>query len=135
MGGPAWSSWLVGRCPAWIPTASCSKRSAIVRSSSFALPLFCSPYSQVLLTGHPIRVRKRKAVVKHMFRCSGDVMWFKPAELTTKTGLVGHIREAVGTHGLMKVVFNQHVKQNDTVCLSLYKRVYPKLLNDACHVL
>jgi pre-rRNA-processing protein TSR1 len=87
---------------------------------------------KVIMTGYPIRVRKRKAVVKHMFRCSGDVLWFKPAELTTKCGLVGHIREPVGTHGLMKVIFNQHVKQNDTVCLSLYKRVYPKMMDDKC---
>lgn len=30
----------------------------------------------------------------------------------------------------MKVRFNKVVKQNDTICLPLYKRVYPKLLQD-----
>jgi 40S ribosome biogenesis protein Tsr1 and BMS1 C-terminal len=80
------------------------------------------------------RVRKRRAVVKHMFNFQEDIKWFKPAELTTKYGLSGHIKEPVGTHGLMKVIFNKHVKQNDTVCLPLYKRVYPKLDGDRIRV-
>lgn len=83
---------------------------------------------KIVLTGYPIRVRKRKAVVKHMFHRPDDVKWFKPAELVTKYGLTGHIKEPVGTHGLMKVIFNKAVKQNDTVCLNLYKRVYPKMV-------
>lgn len=83
---------------------------------------------KIVLTGYPIRVRKRKAVVKHMFHMPQDVKWFKPAELVTKYGLTGHIKEPVGTHGLMKVIFNKAVKQNDTVCLNLYKRVYPKMV-------
>ena len=36
---------------------------------------------QVILTGHPIRVRKKFAVVKHMFYDPMDVRWFKPAEM------------------------------------------------------
>lgn len=83
---------------------------------------------KIVLTGYPIRVRKRKAVIKHMFHRPEDVKWFKPAELVTKYGLTGHIKEPVGTHGLMKVTFNKAVKQNDTVCLNLYKRVYPKMV-------
>jgi pre-rRNA-processing protein TSR1 len=54
------------------------------------------------------------------------VRWFKPAELVTKFGLRGHIKEPVGTHGLLKVSFSAPIKQNDTVMLILYKRVYPK---------
>lgn len=45
----------------------------------------------------------------------------------TKHGLRGHIKEPVGTHGLLKAVFSAPIKQNDTVMLILYKRVYPKL--------
>ncbi|CAM9851335.1 unnamed protein product, partial [Choristocarpus tenellus] len=90
---------------------------------------------KIVLTGYPIRVRKRKAVIKYMFNGPEDVRWFKPAELTTKYGLTGHIKEPVGTHGLMKVIFNKAVMQNDTVCLNLYKRVYPKMDEDRVEVL
>jgi pre-rRNA-processing protein TSR1 len=54
------------------------------------------------------------------------VRWFKPAELTTKHGLRGNITDSVGTHGLFKAQFNAPIKQNDTVMLVLYKRVFPK---------
>ncbi|CAM9706030.1 unnamed protein product [Chrysoparadoxa australica] len=91
---------------------------------------------RIMLTGsNPIRVHKRKAVVKHMFNFVEDILWFKPAELTSKYGLTGHIREPVGTHGLMKVNFNKAIKQNDTVCLNLYKRVYPKMDSTKLEVL
>ena len=53
-------------------------------------------------------------------------MWFRPAELTTKHGLSGHIVCPVGTHGLFKVNFGRAVQGHDTVCLNLYKRIYPK---------
>mmetsp|Transcript_15065 Transcript_15065/g.25107 ORF Transcript_15065/g.25107 Transcript_15065/m.25107 type:complete len:780 (-) Transcript_15065:312-2651(-) len=82
---------------------------------------------KVVLTGFPIRVRKKFAVVKHLFYDPQDVRWFKPAELATKWGLRGHIKEPVGTHGLLKAQFSGPIKQNDTVMLVLYKRVYPKL--------
>lgn len=52
--------------------------------------------------------------------------WFKPAELATKFGLRGHIKEPIGTHGALKAVFSAPIKQNDTVMLVLFKRVYPK---------
>ncbi len=81
---------------------------------------------KVILTGLPIRVRSRAAVVKHLFYDTQDVRWFKPAELVTKHGLRGHIKEPVGTHGLLKALFSGPISQNDTVMLILYKRVYPK---------
>ena len=81
---------------------------------------------RIVLTGYPVRVHKRHATVKYMFYNPDDVKWFKPAGLITKHGLQGNIIESVGEHGTMKCLFNAPIKQHDTVCLPLYKRVYPK---------
>ena len=89
---------------------------------------------KVVLTGLPIRVRKRLAVIKHLFYNTNDVRWFKPAELTTKHGLRGHIKEPVGTHGLFKCLFSAPITQNDTIMLVLFKRVYPKMVDNKVEV-
>lgn len=86
---------------------------------------------RIIMTGFPTRVHKRHATVKYMFYNPEDVKWFKPAGLTTKHGLQGHIIESVGDHGTMKCLFNQPIKQHDTVCLPLYKRIYPKFAPQA----
>jgi pre-rRNA-processing protein TSR1 len=80
---------------------------------------------RITLTGYPLKVHKKKAVVRYMFFNPKDVKYFKPVELTTKFGLRGHIKDSLGTHGLMKCQFNDFMKQNDTVCMPLYKRIYP----------
>lgn len=82
---------------------------------------------RIILTGYPTRVHKRHATVKYMFYNPDDVRWFMPAGLTTKHGLQGNIVQSVGDHGVMKCLFNAPIKQHDTVCLALYKRIYPKL--------
>lgn len=81
-----------------------------------------------VLTGVPVKVKCRKAVIRYMFHYPSDIQWFLPIGLTTKHGLTGHIKESLGTHGDFKAVFSKPVQQHDTVCLQLYKRVYPKLL-------
>jgi pre-rRNA-processing protein TSR1 len=53
---------------------------------------------KIMLYDNPIRVRKRTAVVRHMFYDPVDVKWFQPAELTMLLGLRGHIKEFVWTH-------------------------------------
>lgn len=84
---------------------------------------------RIVLTGYPVRVHKRFATVKYMFYDPEDVKWFKPADIVTKHGLNGKIQESVGEHGTMKCLFNAPIKQHDTVCLPLYKRVYPKFVD------
>eukprot|EP00698_Gefionella_okellyi_P018483 TRINITY_DN5542_c0_g1_i1.p1 TRINITY_DN5542_c0_g1~~TRINITY_DN5542_c0_g1_i1.p1 ORF type:complete len:816 (-),score=150.03 TRINITY_DN5542_c0_g1_i1:83-2530(-) len=79
-----------------------------------------------VLSGFPYKVHKRYAVVRYMFWNADDVRWFKPIELWTKHGLRGYIREPRGEKGYMKCTFDRPIKANDSVCMSLYKRVYPK---------
>jgi len=80
---------------------------------------------RAILTGYPISVRTRFAVVRYMMFNPDDVRWFKPVQLWTKRGLKGQIKEPRGTKGYLKAVFDNPIKQNDTVCMSLYKRQYP----------
>ncbi|KAJ4702261.1 pre-rRNA-processing protein TSR1-like [Melia azedarach] len=81
---------------------------------------------KIILTGYPQRVSKKKATVRYMFHNPEDVRWFKPVEVWTKCGRRGRIKEPVGTHGALKCVFNGVLQQHDTVCMSLFKRAYPK---------
>jgi pre-rRNA-processing protein TSR1 len=65
-----------------------------------------------------------------MFHNPDDIRWFKPVELWTKSGRRGRITEPLGTHGAFKARFDGPVTQQDAVCLSLYKRAYPKWPQD-----
>lgn len=81
---------------------------------------------KIVLSGYPVKVHKRKAVVRWMFHEPADVRWFRPVELWSKGGRRGRIREPVGTHGAMKCIFDGQMSQADGVCMSLYKRAAPK---------
>ncbi|KAH9632523.1 hypothetical protein HF086_004538 [Spodoptera exigua] len=80
------------------------------------------------------KVHKKSAVIRFMFFNRDDVIYFKPCKLRTKYGRTGHIKEALGTHGHMKCVFDGQLKSQDTVLLNLYKRMFPKWTYENCIV-
>ncbi|BFZ06780.1 hypothetical protein BsWGS_09819 [Bradybaena similaris] len=79
--------------------------------------LVASMYAPIMFAPAPVLVFRENVVE--------DVEYYKPVELRTKWGKRGHIRQALGTHGHMKCTFNGQLRSEDTITMSLYKRVFP----------
>jgi pre-rRNA-processing protein TSR1 len=81
---------------------------------------------RAILTGHPYHIHKKIVTIRYMFFNREDVEWFKALPLWTKRGRSGYIKEALGTHGYFKATFDGRINPQDSIGVSLYKRVWPR---------
>lgn len=81
---------------------------------------------RAILAGHPYHIHKRLVTIRYMFFSRDDVEWFKALPLWTKRGRSGYIKEALGTHGYFKATFDGRINPQDSVGVSMYKRVWPR---------
>ncbi|KAH6851003.1 hypothetical protein B0I37DRAFT_126244 [Chaetomium sp. MPI-CAGE-AT-0009] len=96
---------------------------------------------RAILTGHPYHIHKKIVTIRYMFFNREDVEWFKALPLWTRRGRGGYFKEALGTHGYFKATFDGRINPQDSIGVSLYKRVWPRnakaldgLLLDPAHV-
>ncbi|KAG2159242.1 uncharacterized protein EDB93DRAFT_1324701 [Suillus bovinus] len=75
---------------------------------------------RVILTGHPFKVHKKTATVRYMFFYPVFQAYSAVHETWADGTYPGW------THGYFKTHFDGPINQMDTVCMSLYKRVYPR---------
>jgi pre-rRNA-processing protein TSR1 len=81
---------------------------------------------RVILTGHPYHIHKKIVTIRYMFFNREDVEWFKALPMWTRRGRSGYIKEPLGTHGYFKATFDGRINPQDSVGVSLYKRVWPR---------
>lgn len=81
---------------------------------------------RAILTGHPLKIHKNVVTIRYMFFNADDIQFFKAVPLFTKSGRSGFIKESLGTHGYFKANFDGKISSQDTVAMSLYKRVWPR---------
>ncbi|KAI1825713.1 hypothetical protein F4861DRAFT_500424 [Xylaria intraflava] len=81
---------------------------------------------RAILTGHPYQIHKKVVTIRYMFFNREDVEWFKALPLWTRRGRGGYIKETLGTHGYFKANFDGTINPQDSVGISLYKRVWPR---------
>jgi pre-rRNA-processing protein TSR1 len=81
---------------------------------------------RAILTGHPYHIHKKVVTIRYMFFNREDVEWFKALPLWTRRGRSGFAKEALGTHGYFKATFDGRINPQDSIGVSLYKRVWPR---------
>ena len=81
---------------------------------------------RIILTGHPYKIHKKLVTIRYMFFNREDVEWFKALQLWTKRGRSGFVKESLGTHGYFKATFDGKINPQDSVGVSLYKRMWPR---------
>ncbi|KAL0232258.1 hypothetical protein PCE1_002600 [Barthelona sp. PCE] len=81
---------------------------------------------RVIFTGYPYRMKKRTIGIRMMFWKAEDIKFFKSVNLWTKDGAQGRISSSIGLYGRFKAMFDRPVNANDTICMSIYKRSFPK---------
>lgn len=81
---------------------------------------------RAILTGHPYHIHKKVVTVRYMFFNREDVDWFKALPLWTRRGRSGYIKETLGTHGYFKANFDGGINPQDSIGVSLYKRMWPR---------
>ncbi|CRG88913.1 Ribosome biogenesis protein tsr1 homolog [Talaromyces islandicus] len=81
---------------------------------------------RAILTGHPFKIHKKVVTVRYMFFNAEDVNWFKALQLWTRRGRSGFIKESLGTHGYFKATFDAKINPQDSIGISLYKRIFPR---------
>ncbi|KAJ4313811.1 ribosome biogenesis protein tsr1 [Fusarium piperis] len=81
---------------------------------------------RIILAGHPYHIHKKIVTIRYMFFNREDVEWFKAMPLWTKRGRGGFIKEPLGTHGYFKATFDGRINPQDSIGVSLYKRVWPR---------
>jgi pre-rRNA-processing protein TSR1 len=114
-------------------------RTAISCEGSLMAPTALIIVKRAILTGHPYRVHKKVVTMRYMFFNREDVLFFKPVQLVSKQGRRGGSRNlwkfTVSTSlskiltatGYFKVTFDGKIDKQDTVGMSLFKRIWPKL--------
>ncbi|KAF2479235.1 hypothetical protein BDY17DRAFT_258095 [Neohortaea acidophila] len=81
---------------------------------------------RIILAGHPYKIHRKLVTIRYMFFNAEDVMYFRALQLWTKRGRSGFIKEPLGTHGYFKATFDGKINPQDSVGVSLYKRVWPR---------
>ena len=81
---------------------------------------------RIILTGHPYHIHKKIVTIRYMFFNREDVEWFKALPLWTKRARSGFVKEPLGTHGYFKATFDGRINPQDSIGVSLYKRVWPR---------